>query len=113
MSKEPKPGFWNAILYLLTFSFLGAEKITTITYHDVCVSCGDMMIVGKEGIAACNSCSHKDYSCMCGSKQTQVGNSGLHIERAGWRKIDGRWCCPSCTGNKSNLWDVFDGEELK
>ena len=52
------------------------------------------------------------YYCPCGRQQTARhpdflgGNKGVRpqvVERFGWRKIEGRWRCPFCTGNTAKL----------
>lgn len=58
------------------------------------------------------------YRCTCGRCQTYVGASYIpmepeHIEQVGWRKVDGKWLCPLCSGNTANLDRVFGkGEEV-
>lgn len=45
--------------------------------------------------------------CSCGRTQKDIGAQDL--EAIGWRKIDGEWQCPFCTGNTDNLKKAFDG----
>jgi hypothetical protein len=53
----------------------------------------------------------------CGRTQRVVeadqpgGVTPKEAEHLGWRQIGGRWECPFCTGNTSNLRKMFDGEE--
>lgn len=55
--------------------------------------------------------------CKCGREQSTLmpgfKNGGVRpktAEKFGWRKIDGKWECPFCTGNKDMLFRIF-GEE--
>lgn len=52
----------------------------------------------------------KDYACRCGRKQRATISEKI-AELIGWRKIDGQWYCPFCTGNQENLWRVFNNKE--
>jgi len=54
-----------------------------------------------------------DFICSCGRIQSYApedkhgGITEGEAELVGWRKIAGRWVCPLCTGNTSNLFKVF------
>lgn len=56
----------------------------------------------------------KDFECACGRKQTYKpanksgGITEKEAELVGWRKINGKWECPFCTGNTTNLYKVFE-----
>lgn len=61
----------------------------------------------------------KDFECACGRKQSYApatkrgGVTEKEAEWIGWRKINGEWNCPFCTGNKNNLKRIFNkGEAL-
>ena len=55
------------------------------------------------------------YRCECKREQTAKhdgflgGLSEPLVEKFGWRKIDGKWECPYCSGNTANLDKFFDG----
>lgn len=57
------------------------------------------------------------YVCSCGRMQTKTvkglsgGVSESVAELIGWRKINGLWVCPFCSGNIENLKRVFGVEE--
>ena len=48
-----------------------------------------------------------DYVCECGRGQSGHNVGEEAVEAIGWRKIDGKWSCPFCTGNTENLKKVF------
>jgi len=61
------------------------------------------------------------YRCKCGREQTgrttvteqmpDFGQKGIlpeTVERFGWRRIDGKWECPFCTGNTEALNNFFN-----
>ena len=56
------------------------------------------------------------FLCPCGRCQSYApaGRSGgitvKEAERVGWRKIDGAWACPFCSGNIANLNKIFFGD---
>lgn len=56
----------------------------------------------------------EDFKCACGRKQSYApegvrgGITEKEAELIGWRKIDGKWVCPICTGNTGNLGKVFN-----
>lgn len=46
------------------------------------------------------------YMCDCKRMQTAIAEEAA--EHIGWRKIQGEWKCPLCTGNNKNLMKAFD-----
>ncbi len=43
--------------------------------------------------------------CRCGiGCAGQVINVDAALERNGWRKVNGQWECPTCTGNTRQFW---------
>lgn len=58
----------------------------------------------------------KDFECKCGRKQSYAppdksgGITKREAELVGWRKINGKWVCPFCSGNTKNLFKVFGGD---
>lgn len=57
------------------------------------------------------------YRCKCGREQSAAcdpypgGIDPYIAERMGWRRIDGLWECPFCTGHTDNLFKVFGIDE--
>lgn len=52
-----------------------------------------------------------DFACPCGRRQTDSIGEAM-AERMGWRKINGEWHCPFCTGNEDSLRRLFmEGSE--
>lgn len=53
------------------------------------------------------------YHCKCGRRQKAKcdgfpgGIPESTAEFVGWRRIDGKWECPMCSGNEANLQKVF------
>lgn len=53
------------------------------------------------------------FQCACGRAQGYAppdrggGVTEQEAEHLGWRKVDGQWVCPFCTGNTSTLAEVF------
>ena len=68
-----------------------------------------------EGITWCADSKRWVFMCVeCDRCQgyAPAGQGGgvteAEVELIGWRKIDGEWLCPYCTGNTSNLQKVFE-----
>jgi len=70
---------------------------------------GDGIVVSRVGGYCCAV-----FRCKCGREQSTpmkgFNNGGVGpdvVERFGWRKIDGAWECPFCTGNTEALFKFF------
>lgn len=64
----------------------------------------------KKVVAFVNDAPRRgEFVCRCGRRQKYAveGDKGGVTEKEaewiGWRKIDGWWTCPFCTGNTDNL----------
>ena len=54
---------------------------------------------------------HIAECATCNREQSFLGDE--QMESIGWRKINGKWECPFCTGNERLLNKIWDEKETE